>query len=55
LKRLLCLVGVAFILGSEAWPQGNPPPPPAGFSFSPLTSIWAHRDPVQDLTRPVDA
>ncbi|HEY1455864.1 MAG TPA: hypothetical protein VGG31_05165 [Candidatus Dormibacteraeota bacterium] len=51
MKRLLCLVGIAFLLGSETWPPSTPPPPLAGFSFSPDTSIWAHRDPVQDLTR----
>jgi hypothetical protein len=55
LKRLLCLVGVALLLGSETWPPSAPSPPLAGFSFSPLTSIWAHRDQVQDLTLLLDA
>lgn len=43
------------MLGSEAWARPTPPPPLAGFSFSPLTSVWAHRDPAQDLTRLLDA
>jgi len=55
LKRLLFLVGFALVLGSEAWPQPAPPPPLAGFSFSPLTSIWAGRDPARDLTLLVDS
>jgi len=38
------------MLGSEAWPHEAPPPPLAGFSFSPLSSQWAHRDPVVDLS-----
>jgi hypothetical protein len=43
------------LLGSESWPKTPPPPPLAGFSFSPLTSTWAGRDPAQDLARLVDA
>ncbi|HKV86824.1 MAG TPA: hypothetical protein VJT78_02375 [Candidatus Dormibacteraeota bacterium] len=54
MKRLLCFAAFAFLLGSEAWPHAAPPAPLAGFSFSPLTSIWAHRDPVRDLTVLVD-
>src|SRR5689334_2565227 len=42
-------------LGSESWPQPAPPAPLAGFSFSPLTSIEAGRDPDADLDRLLDA
>ncbi|HEY1420220.1 MAG TPA: hypothetical protein VGG90_05870 [Candidatus Dormibacteraeota bacterium] len=49
MKQLFLLVGVAVMLGSEAWIQPAPPPPLAGFSFSPLVSEWAHRDPQTDL------
>ncbi len=49
------LVGAALLLGSEAWPQTAPPAPLTGFSFSPVTSEWANRDPVTDLTQLLDA
>src|SRR5207247_4610528 len=40
--------------GSESWPH-RPAPPLAGFSFSPLSSEQAHRDPGEDLGRLLDA
>lgn len=49
------IVGAALALGGETWPGGAPAAPLAGFSFSPLTSQWAGRDPVQDLTSLLDA
>jgi hypothetical protein len=54
-KKLIVMVGAALLLGSEAWPQPVPPPPLAGFSFSPLISQWAHRDPLADLGLLLDA
>jgi len=45
----MVLVGVALLLGSEAWPRPLPPAPLAGFSFSPLLSESAHHDPRADL------
>lgn len=51
----MVLVGAALLLGSEAWSQPVPPPPLAGFSFSPLISLWAHRDPQADLGLLLDA
>lgn len=55
MKRLLLIAGVAWLLGSDAWASPAPPPPLAGFSFSPLTSISAHRDPASDLRVLVDS
>jgi hypothetical protein len=49
LKGLICLAGLALLLGSEVWPPSTPSAPLVGFSYSPLMSQWAHRDPVQDL------
>ena len=49
------IVAAALALGSETWPASAPAAPLAGFSFSPLTSEWAGRDPVQDLTSLLDA
>ena len=54
MKGLIVLVVVAVALGSESTPQ-RPAPPLAGFSFSPLTSEQAHRDPGDDLARLLDA
>jgi len=54
MRTLVALVVAALALGSESWP--NPPPPPlAGFSFSPLTSVQAGRDPADDLNRLLEA
>jgi hypothetical protein len=50
----MALVAVALALGSESWPS-QPPPPLAGFSFSPLESVQAGRDPAADLDRLLDA
>ncbi len=55
MKKLILLVGAALLLGSEAWQQPVPPAPLAGFSFSPLISQWAHRDPQADLGLLLDA
>jgi hypothetical protein len=44
----LALLAVALALGSESWPS-QPAPPQAGFSFSPLESVQAGRDPASDL------
>jgi len=49
LRGLICLAAFALLMGSEAWPPTTPPAPLVGFSYSPLTSVWANRDPVQDL------
>jgi hypothetical protein len=53
-KFLFLIVAAALALGSESWPGGTPAPL-AGFSFSPLTSEHAGRDPAQDLARLLDA
>ena len=44
----------ALALGSESWPTPAPPPPLVGFSFSPVTSLEAGRDPAVDLRRLLD-
>ena len=49
------LIVAAVALGSESWPASTAPPPLAGFSFSPITSQDADRDPAQDLARLLDA
>jgi hypothetical protein len=54
MRSLVVLVAAALALGSESWPS-VPPTPLAGFSFSPLESIQAGRDPATDLGRLVDA
>lgn len=54
-RFLFVIVAAALALGGETWPGGAPPAPLAGFSFSPLTSEWAGRDPVQDLVSLLDA
>jgi hypothetical protein len=54
-KFLFVIVAAALALGSETWPGTAPPAPLAGFSFSPLSSEQAGRDPVQDLTMLLDA
>lgn len=43
------MIIAAVALGSESWLESTPPPPLAGFSFSPVTSIEADRDPASDL------
>ena len=43
------LLVAALALGSQTWPQPVPPPPLVGFSFSPLSSIDAGRNPSTDL------
>lgn len=55
MKRLVLFVAFALLLGSESWPHPAPPPPLAGFSYSPLTSMWANRDPAQDLRTLLDS
>jgi len=54
MKGLIVLMVVALALGSEIWPQ-KPAPPLAGFSFSPLASEQAQRDPRSDLAELLDA
>lgn len=49
MKGLILMIATALALGSEVWPPAAPPAPLAGFSFSPLTSENAERDPAQDL------
>src|SRR5690242_18689766 len=49
MRGLVLMIAVALALGSEMWPQTAPQAPLAGFSFSPLTSQSAERDPAQDL------
>jgi hypothetical protein len=54
MKGLVVLIVAALALGSPIWPS-KPPPPLAGFSYSPLTSEQEHRDPAADLDRLLDA
>jgi hypothetical protein len=49
LKTLFIMVAAAVVLGGETWPHPQPAAPLAGFSFSPDTSVYAGRDPTQDL------
>jgi hypothetical protein len=51
LRSLVLLIGAALALGSESWLTPTPPPPLAGFSFSPISSMQAGRDPASDLER----
>lgn len=51
---LATFVVAALLLGSEA-PVERTPAPLVGFSYSPLTSMWADRDPATDLRRLLDA
>jgi hypothetical protein len=55
LKGLLLLVTAALLLGSETWAPSKPPAPLVGFSFSPLTSLEADRDPAEDLDLLLDS
>ncbi len=55
MRSLVLLAIAALALGSEAWLEPSPPPPLAGFSFSPLTSLAAGRDPEADLDLLLDA
>src|SRR5256885_16712852 len=54
MRALIVLVVIALALGSEVWPN-KPPPPLAGFSFSPLASEQDRSDPRQDLATLLDA
>lgn len=49
------LLAAALALGSEMWQQSAPAPPLVGFSFSPLISESADRNPAHDLGRLLDA
>jgi len=49
LKGLVLIITLAVALGSETWPQTPPPAAQVGFSFSPVTSEQANRDPAHDL------
>ena len=55
MKKLLVLAGAAMLLGSETWAPSTPAAPLAGFSYSPLISEWAQRDPRADLGRLLEA
>ncbi|TMF08030.1 MAG: hypothetical protein E6I41_09190 [Chloroflexi bacterium] len=55
MKRLIALVGLACVLGSETWAQPQSAPPLVGFSFSPKSSELASRDPGSDLRRLLSA
>jgi hypothetical protein len=44
----------ALLLGGETWPHTQPPAPLVGFSFSAEESVWAGRDPVEDLAYLLD-
>jgi len=55
MRALVVLILAALALGSESWPTDRPVPPLVGFSFSPLASRWAGRDPQQDLATLLDA
>jgi hypothetical protein len=55
MRGLICLAAAALLLGSEVWPASKPPAPLVGFSYSPLISQWAQRDPGQDLEILLDA
>jgi hypothetical protein len=50
---LLCVCALA--LGSEDWPPARTTAPLVGFSFSPLTSVQAGRDPTADLSELLEA
>ena len=50
MRFLLILVAAALLLGGETWPHTQPSAPLVGFSFSPEESVWAGRDPAQDLS-----
>jgi hypothetical protein len=49
-KTLFLVAAAALLLGSETWPHALPAAPLVGFSFSPDSSMWSGRDPIQDLT-----
>src|SRR5215471_18876912 len=55
LRSLVLLIVAALALGSEAWLRPAPSPPRAGFSYSPLTSMQAGRDPASDLKQLLNA
>lgn len=45
----MAILVAAMLLGSQTWAPQKPAAPLAGFSFSPLISDWANRDPTSDL------
>ena len=49
LKGLVCLVAAALLLGSERWPEEQPPAPLVGFSYSPGVVSSASSDPAREL------
>src|SRR5438067_6849001 len=55
MKFLWLILAAALALGSETWPSSAPSAPLAGFSYSPLTSQKAGRDPATDPTPLLDA
>src|SRR5436309_14071828 len=54
-RVLIVLTVAALALGSEDWPPVNPAAPLVGFSYSPLISVQADRDPAHALRRLLDA
>ncbi len=55
MKGLFLMIVAALVLGSEMWPEAAPARPLAGFSYSPLISQYAGRNPALDLGRLLDA
>lgn len=55
MKAAFFFAAAGLLLGSEAWPPAPPPAPLVGFSYSPLVSQWADRQPQQDLEILLDA
>jgi hypothetical protein len=54
-RVLIILTVVALALGSEDWPPARTPAPLVGFSYSPLVSTQAGREPAADLTKLLEA
>jgi hypothetical protein len=54
-RFLPVLIAGALLLGGEAWPHSQPSAPLVGFSFSAEESVWAGRDPVEDLAYLLDS
>ena len=55
MRAVFILVAAAVLLGGETWPHPQPAAALVGFSFSPDTSLFAGRDPTQDLALLLDS